>query len=111
MKCFIHSANEKITEGAADRIAGTPGTFVFGEKCAQWSLRYVPTPIKESISLRLPIVSFHKYQNRKWPNHYEQDCCDLLFLFENKLVAALWCSFSSNEWSQQIGDIKLSYVL
>lgn len=35
MKCFIHSVNEKITEGAADRIARTPETFVFREKCAQ----------------------------------------------------------------------------
>lgn len=42
MKCFIHSVNEKITEraaavaaAAADRIARTPRTIVFGEKCAQ----------------------------------------------------------------------------
>lgn len=38
MKCFIHSVNEKITEraaAAADRIARTPRTIVFGEKYAQ----------------------------------------------------------------------------
>lgn len=40
MKCFIHSVNEKITEraaaaAAADRIARTPRTIVFREKCAQ----------------------------------------------------------------------------
>lgn len=43
MKCFIHSVNEKITERAAaaaaaataDRIAKTPRTIVFGEKCTQ----------------------------------------------------------------------------
>lgn len=51
MKCFIHSVNEKITERAATagQIARTRGTFVFGEKCAQWALGSSWAPINKSI--------------------------------------------------------------